>query len=171
MSPYFQAVFDFYERMNPAILATPKNEWACDAYGWGELINMTPIEANFWEHLRNACGVMYPQYPIAGFFVDFANPVARVVVECDGKAYHLDKAKDAARDQKLNALGWDVYRLTGRQCNGDFDEATGDVGFTRKFIDALLRDYGIKRLTKTKLPRDYDDSFKPSAAQILMEAA
>ena len=168
MSPHFENILAFYKVWDELIKTTPKNEWAGDAYSWSEVIHMTPIEANFWEHLRAAGGVMYPQYPVAGFFVDFANPVAKVIVECDGKAFHTDKAKDAARDEKLALLGWTVYRLTGRQCNGDFDEETGYAGFTREFIDALILDHRIKRTNKSKLPITESQMFRLSAEQLLM---
>ena len=58
---------------------------------------------------------MYPQWPQCGFFLDFANPVARVAIECDGREFH-DSVKDGRRDAILEAEGWTVYRLTGRDC-------------------------------------------------------
>lgn len=164
MKEQFEAIVRLYEDLAVDIQRTAKNEWAGDPYFWAGELRMTPIEENFWTHLREAGGVMYPQYPVAGFFLDFANPKAMVAVECDGAAFHKDKAKDAARDAKLQALGWTVYRLTGRQCNFDSDEETGEAGFTRKFIDALLRDHGLKR------GGSYGDMLGLTARDLLREA-
>ena len=41
----------------------------------------------------------YPQYPIGKYFVDFADPVKKIVIECDGKKYHQDKEKDKRRQR------------------------------------------------------------------------
>lgn len=37
----------------------------------------------------------------------------RIVVECDGAAFHLDKAKDRKRTEAIEAQGYRVYRRTG----------------------------------------------------------
>lgn len=84
----------------------------------------TPIEAAFWSDVRANSLPLWPQYPVGRFFVDFGNPVRKVAVECDGREFHLDKAKDAARDAELRRLGWSVYRIEGWQCKGsnpDYD--------------------------------------------------
>ena len=47
-------------------------------------------------------------------FLDFANPVAKVAIECDGREFH-DQRKDEERDARLSEIGWTVYRLTGSQ--------------------------------------------------------
>lgn len=76
----------------------------------------TPIESSLWFDIR-AWGLdLWPQLPVGRFFVDFGNPVARIAVECDGKQFHQDVAKDAARDQELGEMGWDVVRIPGWQC-------------------------------------------------------
>lgn len=105
------------------ILAEQPNEWAIDAYAWEDAgIHMTPIEVWLWADIRQAGVVMYPQFPVAGFFVDFGNPRAKVAIECDGRDYHLDKQKDIARDRVLEGMGWTVYRLTGSECRQEFDD-------------------------------------------------
>lgn len=141
----FEAALQFYKSETPMILAQKRNEWASDPYSWCEVIRMTPIEAWFWGDIRNANVVMYPQYPVGRFFVDFANPVAKVAIECDGKTYHQDKAKDAARDAELRSMGWSVYRITGRECMTDFDEEEIEYGYARKFIEAIASLHGLKR--------------------------
>lgn len=109
----------FYAQHLEQIAAYPADDWAIDAYAWdGSGIVLSPIENWLWTDIRNHGLVMYPQVPVAGFFVDFGNPAAGVAIECDGKAYH-DPAKDAVRQQKIEAQGWTVYRFTGSQCRQD----------------------------------------------------
>lgn len=121
-------------------------EWAIDPYAWDEgrgLIFMTPIEAGFWHDARAAGLVLYPQYPVLSFFVDFANPAARIAVECDGAQFHKDKAKDELRDAELARHGWTVYRLTGRQCNQDFNEETREFSEPAKLCQYLAKRHRI----------------------------
>ena len=45
-----------------------------------------------------------------------------LLVECDGYAFHRSKGSfdsDRKRDRALKALGYDVFRFTGRQINMD----------------------------------------------------
>jgi very-short-patch-repair endonuclease len=97
----WKAIKEFYERNADAILSEPRNEWAIDPYAWAPFVEMTPIEEWLWGDIRAANAVFYPQWPVGGVFLDFANPVAKVAIECDGAAYHTDKEKDAARDTRL----------------------------------------------------------------------
>lgn len=76
----------------------------------------TPIERDAWHALRHYGVPMRPQYPVGKFFVDFANPVHRIALECDGKAWH-DARKDRARDQVCADLGWTVFRASGVECS------------------------------------------------------
>lgn len=144
----FQTALWFYESVNDLILQSPPNEWAIDPYAWDGYITMTPIESAMWENIREANAVMYPQYPVGKFFVDFANPVAKVAIECDGAAFHMDKAKDAARDHDLQKMGWVTYRISGRECNEQFDEETMTIGVARKFIDIICNRHDVKRYKK-----------------------
>jgi len=87
----------------------------------------TPIEAALWSDIRAAGLPLWPQLPVGRFFVDFGNPVHRVAVECDGSEFHKDKAKDAARDAELHAMGWKVHRIEGRRCLGQALECDDDA--------------------------------------------
>lgn len=84
----------------------------------------SPIEQEAWYHIRRAGLPMWPQLPVAGFFLDFGNPIAKVALECDGAKFH-DARKDAARDRKLAALGWTIYRVPGWQCMRDVELPDG----------------------------------------------
>lgn len=111
-----EAIRDHYRRHADAIRAAGKNQYGIDPYAWDSLVSMTPIEWPMWQDIRSIGMVMYPQYPVGRFFVDFGNPVAKVAIECDGAAWHQDKAADKRRQDKIESMGWTVYRFTGRQC-------------------------------------------------------
>jgi len=154
----WNAIRQFYARNADSIMGEARNEWAIDPYAWAPFIQMTPIEEWLWGDIRAANAVFYPQWPVGGMFVDFANPVARVAIECDGAAYHTDKEKDAARDAKLEALGWSVYRITGKQCRTEFDEETGERGYARYFIDLIVDHYGLRRDRPARKTTGFDAS-------------
>ena len=76
----------------------------------------TPIERSAWSSIRAFGLPMRPQYPIGVYFADFADPERRVVIECDGREFHQDRERDAARDAAMHRDGWVVFRLTGAEC-------------------------------------------------------
>jgi very-short-patch-repair endonuclease len=139
----------FYQKHLPAILAEEANEWALDPYAWeeGRMVQFTPIEAWFWADIREADAVLYPQFPVGKVFVDFANPRAKVAIECDGAAYHLDKAKDAARDAVLEGMGWTVYRIPGYDCAKDYDPRSEQLSTPAVFIREIGMRHNIIRAT------------------------
>lgn len=146
----WRAIRAHYAEFGPEILAYRRDEWAIDPYQWdmgSGMIQMTPIEMNFWADARNANAVLYPQWPACGYFLDFANPVAKVAIECDGHAYHLDREADAKRQAKLEAAGWTIYRISGRECNMDYDEETHAESPGKVLIDRICADHGIKRMS------------------------
>lgn len=137
---------EHYAQMDREILAEKKNEWAIDPYAWDTgMITMTPIERMLWADLRMHNAIFYPQYPIGGVFVDFANPVAKVAIECDGKQYHTDKAKDRERDGQLESRGWIVYRISGADCIKDFDEEEMRESPASVFVRNIVDTHGVKR--------------------------
>lgn len=152
----WNAIRAFYADTNPLIMAERKNEWAVDPYAWDDkkIIFMTPIENWLWHDIRHCNAVLYPQYPVLNFFIDFANPVAKVAIECDGEAYHQDKAKDEARDDRLRTAGWTVYRITGKHCRLECDEETGAPSLPHLFIQRICNLHGISRneLPESEMP-------------------
>lgn len=90
--------------------------YPCDPYviaDWHALL--TPIEAPIWSDIRSFGLPFWPQFPVGKYVVDFADPVRRIAIECDGAAFH-DAAKDRKRDAALEAMGWTTYRIPGREC-------------------------------------------------------
>jgi very-short-patch-repair endonuclease len=75
----------------------------------------TPIEAAIWSDIRSYGLPFWPQFPVGRYVVDFADPVRKIALECDGAAYH-DPVKDRARDAALEKMGWTTYRIPGREC-------------------------------------------------------
>lgn len=139
---------EHYALFGPIILAGVSHEWEIDPYAWdyaGSGINMTPIERNLWADARNVGAILYPQWPTCGYFLDFANPVAMVGIECDGAAYHTDKERDAKRQRHLEDNGWTIYRISGRDCNTDFDDETKESSAATKFIEEICSKHDIRR--------------------------
>lgn len=112
----WNAIRDFYKANMSKIMDADPLKYAVDAYWWHGIVDMTPIEKNMWHDIRCTGAVFYPQFPVLGFFVDFANPQMKIAIECDGKQWH-DPEKDAKRDAALFDIGWQVFRFTGRECN------------------------------------------------------
>lgn len=105
-----------YRGIWPLVKMLPRHQWAIDPHAINWVPLLTPIEEALWTEIRYEGAVLYPQHPVGNFFVDFGHPVARIAIECDGKRWHMDREKDAARQRAIEAYGWTVYRLTGRQC-------------------------------------------------------
>ena len=77
---------------------------------------MTPIECNLWSDIRGSGSLFFfPQMPVGPYFVDFGDPVHKVALEADGRAFH-DSRRDSKRDAVLmDEYGWTVLRFSGRE--------------------------------------------------------
>jgi very-short-patch-repair endonuclease len=148
----FDILLEFYRGVTPLAMQIPAHEWAVDinCIDWRSMFS--PIEAALWSDIRDEGAVLYPQYPIGPFFADFANPKAGVVIECDGKAYHKDKDRDARRDKYMRDHGFRVLRMTGRECMSDLVESDDpdegervELGFGRYFIREVAKHFRIAR--------------------------
>jgi len=137
----------FYAAAHGDIMAEASNEWGIAPYEWEMAgIVLTPIEQWLWHDMRALDLVMYPQYPVAGFFVDFANPKAKVAIECDGAEFHQHHEKDASRDAKLKSLGWTVYRISGNACRDGVGSDTPSQSEARKFVQNIAFMHHVKRV-------------------------
>jgi very-short-patch-repair endonuclease len=141
----WSALREHYAWLTPKIMAEAVNEWATDPYAWNGMVHMTPIEYWLWHDIRECDCVLYPQYPVGRVFLDFANPKAKVGIECDGAAYHQDKAKDAARDAELAAMGWSIYRITGSDCRTESDFENGRMSRAGVFMRRIAVHHGLSR--------------------------
>lgn len=146
----WEAIKRFYSFHEKTITESRSDDWAIPVYSWDQVVGlMTPIEDALWQDIRCANAVFYPQWHVAGFFVDFANPAAKVILECDGKKFHEDKEKDESRDSKLRELGWKIYRFPGWLCMTDTDEETGQLGQARRYLDEICSLHPVRRLKKS----------------------
>jgi len=80
----------------------------------------SPIERDVWCDIRCAGLPFYPQMPVLNYFLDFGNPFLKIGIECDGKQWH-NAERDAARDARLSAEGWEIYRIPGHECRRSMD--------------------------------------------------
>lgn len=112
----FRMLADAYAMRQKRVNAGLCNWMQGDPYAIADWVRIfTPIEYDAWCEIRCAGLPMWPQFPVGKYFVDFGNPVAKVALECDGKAYH-DPVKDAERDRILGEMGWRVFRASGSRC-------------------------------------------------------
>lgn len=140
-----QSLRQFYRLVGSQIQDAGSAEWGIDPYEVDWISIFTPIELALWHDIRAADLVMYPQYPIKWYFVDFANPAAKVCIECDGSQWHQDTEKDAIRQRNIEAQGWTMYRITGRACKTDSDPETGAKSAAREFIDYIAERHPVCR--------------------------
>lgn len=79
----------------------------------------SPIEHYFYMELeRNSLAEFCrPQFEIGKYRTDFAFPIARLAVECDGQDYHYATQEQIERDQKRDKYfalkGWRIIRFEG----------------------------------------------------------
>ncbi len=141
---------DFYVSAWSQTKRLPAHRWGIDpnCIEWNEV--MSPIEAAVWSEIRAHGVVMYPQHPVGRYFVDFGHPLVRVAIECDGKQFHQDKAKDAERQAEIEAKGWRVYRISGSACmrkpNPMIDEEGEEVfelSPAAELVDYLASEYKL----------------------------
>lgn len=75
----------------------------------------TPIEYDVYCHIKCfGIPVVCPQFPVKNYFIDFADPIAKVGIEADGAYFHSDKLKESLRDQDLENEGWWIYHIEGK---------------------------------------------------------
>lgn len=106
--------------------------YPCDPYLIADWVRiMTPIESAMWHEIRSEGLPFWPQFPVGKYMVDFADPIRKIAIECDGAAYH-DSSKDGLRDKALEQMGWTTYRIPGRDCFADELVLLDRFGFTFK---------------------------------------
>jgi very-short-patch-repair endonuclease len=109
LDTYYVQIRKVYRLLQPEIDASVYHPNVCD---WPRI--MSPIEREAWIDIQQRRLRMFPQYPALHYFLDFAEPWQKVAIECDGKIWHTDQARDAERDALLRADGWRVYRIPGK---------------------------------------------------------
>ncbi len=81
----------------------------------------SPLELQLHDALLDAGIQSLPGHQVGGYRCDLAIMAGNklIDIECDGQAFHLDIARDEARDAALKAMGWDVIRFSGRDISRD----------------------------------------------------
>lgn len=52
------------------------------------------------------------EYPVGTRSVDYAIPIRKIAIECDGAAWHFDPVSDERKNEYLKSMGWSVIRLS-----------------------------------------------------------
>jgi hypothetical protein len=112
--PDFDYLRRLYAVMTPELVASER--WVdVNFIQW--LSVLTPIEQQMWSLIRSQQVPFYPQYPVGGYFLDFANPRLKIGIECDSRSWHDRRADlDELRARDLYELGWLVFGFSGRAC-------------------------------------------------------
>ena len=112
------------------------------------------------------------QYPIKNYFVDFAIPKLRIVIECDEKWHNGEKKKqqDLIRQRRIEKEGWHVIRYSNKQINDCLNEIEkeilrivcnhkGEYKFIQKKIKHIRRWKTARVLTLYNLTVEEDHSY------------
>lgn len=115
---------------------TPQDGRAVSPYSLGIdwIEKFSPIEDYVWGSIRYLGIPLYPQYPVGPFFLDFADPFKKIGIEVDSVKWHQDKDADRSRQQKIEAMGWKVYRIPSSMVYAireDFQDDDGKLDVER----------------------------------------
>jgi len=107
-----QKIRSLYREMMPSIISSYPHV-DTNFIDWTEMMSIA--EKLMWAEIKSIGFPMYPQFPVLGYFIDFADPVKKVGIEVDGKEFHTDWEADEKRQKEMEALGWKFYRITGSE--------------------------------------------------------
>lgn len=101
----------------------------------------SPLERNLHDALRERGIEAEPGLEVGPYRLDLAIRCgdARVDVECDGAAFHVDDERDAERDRRLGEMGWQVVRFSGRRIEQRLEDCVREVA------ELLGRDDGSRK--------------------------
>jgi very-short-patch-repair endonuclease len=71
-----------------------------------------------------------PGYPFGRYRIDLAFPAARMAIEVDGWAWHVDAERFRADRRKGNAIiraGWDLLRYTWHELDGSPADVIAEI--------------------------------------------
>lgn len=140
----WQALKRIYAVIEPELLEAG-SDWT-DPYFFDFANGQSPIESLLWQDLRSNRVGMYPEYPVARYFVDFWNPSLRIGIEADGKQWH-DRQRDTQRDAEIfQKTGGLIIRVTGAECHrGEAPWARDDANdLPEDEYDRLLADWYLR---------------------------
>ena len=86
---------------------------------------LTLPEVALWQQLRKRPeGLRFRrQFPCRGYVIDFACLEHRLAIEVDGEAHSMgsNPERDAIRDRRLSAAGFQMLRIAARDVLGNLD--------------------------------------------------
>jgi len=117
--------------------------------------NMSEPEVILWSRLkllRERGFAFRRQFPLRGYFLDFACLSYRLVVEVDGSQHNEQRQAehDAVRDRILERQGFEVLRFTAGEVRGNLG---GVVDRIIEVLDAKARVKGVARAEGSSLVR------------------
>jgi very-short-patch-repair endonuclease len=104
-------VFLMYPDPDPSLVPTTpiKSEYSkCQS----------PIERTLYNALTISGYQVFTQHKVGPYRGDLFIP-PKLIIECDGKAYHKDKEKDKRRDKFIEQQGYKVIRFPGSRIHRD----------------------------------------------------
>jgi len=105
----------------------------------------TRAEDVLWQALRGRrlAGLRFRrQHAIGQFIVDFCCSEKRLIVEADGSIHDLRRGCDAARDQTLRTLEFQVLRFTNEEILHALDHVLEAIAAEAKVIPRSLNGEG-----------------------------
>ena len=105
----------------------------------------SPFEDHVIEAIKSLGYEAVPQVGVSSYFIDIgvkhsSYPYGYICgVECDGASYHSSKSardRDRLREEVLNRLGWDLYRIWSTDW---FRDALGCRAVLKQYLDARLK--------------------------------
>ena len=92
---------------------------------------MTLPEVLLWRELRGKPqGMKFrKQFPVRGYFADFACVEVRLLIEIDGIAHDMGEnpERDVRRDDELTRSGWRVVRIGAKDVLADVAECAASI--------------------------------------------
>ena len=156
-----EKIREIYGSLNPEELGK-NNPYMID-------LKFSPIEYQMWWSIKMYWETRYfrPEFPIGKYFADFADPIHKIVIECDGNEFHADLEKDKIRQSEIEKMGWVVLRFNAKQIlsnihdgklldmyqSGEIDEDRYNyLVLTNKdnCIDCYFRSSDFKELIKSR---------------------
>ena len=86
----------------------------------------SPIERKLFNALTSNGYLVYSQHKVGKYRGDLLIP-PRLIIECDGKDWHQNKAKGGRRDKFIRQQGYEVIRFSGSRINGDIKGVLRDI--------------------------------------------
>ena len=95
-----------------------------------KFIGESSLEEKVRKYLESKHVQFQQEVKFGRYRADFLLTGTKTIIECDGEFWHLrpqSKVRDKRKDEYLHNLGYQVFRLTGRQINEHFAESMNSL--------------------------------------------